>query len=59
MKCRARGVEISRGLSRCLPHGGGGLGLWRGKRCSVEISSGLSRLPHGEGGGGAVTGLYE
>ena len=24
-------VEISRGLSQCLPHGGGGVGLWRGK----------------------------
>ena len=25
------GVKISRGLSQCLPHGGGGVGLWRGK----------------------------
>ena len=24
-------VEISRGLSQCLPHGGRGVGLWRGK----------------------------
>ena len=25
------GIEISRGLSGCLPHGRGGVGLWRGK----------------------------
>ena len=25
------GIEISRGLSQCLPHGRGGVGLWRGK----------------------------
>ena len=44
-----RGVEISRGLSRCLPHGGGGGGDVAGivrvtlceMRYGVEISRGL------------------